>query len=120
MIYQGEEDPALYGGKGEPIVDFLAAVIACRKRLPALARGGADYQAVRASDGVFACLRSSGGEKAVVLVGFNQDPVTTRLTLPPDLRSVRGWKDELTGEQPDASKVPMAGHQVRVLKSLSE
>jgi hypothetical protein len=31
------------------------------------------------------------------------------------LRSVRAWKDELTGESVDAAAVPMAGQQDRVL-----
>ena len=115
MIYQGEEAPSLYGGKGEAIVDYLANVIGCRKRLPCLARGEADYQAVRATGGVFACLRHLGGDRALVLVGLNPRAVTAQLTLPERLRAVRGWKDELTGEHVGASAVPMAEHQVRVL-----
>jgi len=115
MIYQGEEDPSLYGGKGEASVEYLAKVIGCRKRLPALARGEADYQAVRATGGVFACLRHSGDDRALVLVSLNPDAVTAQVTLPEHLRAIRGWKDELTGEQVAVSAVPMDGHQVRVL-----
>ncbi|MGB2613368.1 MAG: alpha-amylase family glycosyl hydrolase [Phycisphaerae bacterium] len=115
MIYQGDEDPAVYGGKGENVVDFIGAVNACRKRLPALAHGSADYQAVQASDGVFACLRQAGDDRAVVLVSFNPEAAKSRLALPEPLRSVRTWKDELSGEPVDAASVPMAGHQVRVL-----
>ena len=115
MIYQGEEDPALYGGKGDSLVEDIARLIACRKRLPALSRGTADYQAVRASGGVFACLRELGDERALVLVSFNPKPVTSALALPAPVRSVQRWKDELTGEELSASAVPMAGHQVRVL-----
>ena len=115
MIYQGEEDPAVYGGKGESIVDYIGRVVACRKSLPALARGTADYQAVRASGGVFACLRQLGQECAVVLVSFNPKAAQSSLSLPPALSAVGRWKDELTGEEVSASAVPMAGHQVRVL-----
>ncbi|MCX5672032.1 MAG: alpha-amylase family glycosyl hydrolase [Planctomycetota bacterium] len=115
MIYQGEEDPALYGGKGDSLVEDIARLIACRKRLPALARGTADYQAVRASGGVFACLRELGDGRALVLVSFNPKPVTSALALPAPVRSVQRWKDELTGEELSASAVPMANHQVRVL-----
>jgi len=115
MIYQGEEDPAVYGGKGESIVSFLADLVACRKRTAPLARGQADYEAVRATGGVFACLRSQDEERAVVLVSFNPEAVKSELALPPPLRSVRAWKDELTGESVDAAAVPMAGHQARVL-----
>ena len=115
MIYQGEEDPSLYGGKEEAIVDYLAKVIGCRKRLPALARGDADYQAVRATGSVFACLRQLGDDRALVLVGLDPGAVTAQLTLPERLQAIRGWKDELTGEQVALSTVPMDGHQVRVL-----
>lgn len=115
MIYQGEEDPALYGGKGESSVDFIARVIACRKRLAALSRGTADYEAVQAPGGVFACLRECGDEKAIVLVSFSPSASKSALALPPSLQSVRRWKDELTGEEVSTSSVPMAGHQVRVL-----
>jgi len=118
MIYQGEEDPALYGGQGLSIMDYLAGVIACRKRLPALCRGAADYQAVQASEGVFACLRSLGHERAVVLVSLNPADVKSSLTLPADLRAVKAWKDELTGEQVNAASVPMSNHQARVLTPL--
>ena len=115
MIYQGDEDPAVYGGKGEPIINYIADLNACRKRLPALARGTADYQAVQASGGVFACLRQAGDDRAVVLVSFNPEATKSQLTLPEPLCSVRAWKDELSGEPVDAAGVPMAGHQVRVL-----
>jgi hypothetical protein len=118
MIYQGEENPSLYGGKGEPIVDDIARIIACRKRLPAVSRGKADYAAVRATGGVFACLRSEGENRAIVLVSFNRKPVTSRLSLPADLQSIRQWKDELTGEQVRASAVSMSDHQYRLLTPL--
>jgi len=118
MIYQGEEDPALYGGQGPAIVDYLAGIIGCRKRLRALFRGTADYQAVQASGGVFACLRSLGNERAIVLVSLNPAEVKSGLTLPADLKAVKVWKDELTGEQVSATSVLMSNHQVRVLTAL--
>lgn len=115
MIYQGEEDPALYGGKGESWVDDLARLMACRKGRPALACGTADYQSVHASGGVFACLRESGDDKALVLISLNPQAVTSALALPASWRTLKGWKDALTGEELAASPVPMADHQVRVL-----
>jgi glycosidase len=115
MIYQGEEDPALYGGKGPSIVEVLARIIACRKRLPALARGAAEYDAVQASGGVFACLRTLDKERAIVLVSLNPAAVTSVVTLPEELRAVKAWTDELTGEPCDPAAVRMANHQVRVL-----
>jgi len=118
MIYQGEEDPALYGGQGPSIVDYLAGVIGCRKRLAALSRGAADYQSVQASDGVFACLRSAGDERAIVLMSMYSAEVRTSLTLPAALNAVASWKDELTGEQVNTAGVPMVNHQVRVLTPL--
>ena len=115
MIYQGEEDPAIYGGKGESWVAFLARLMVCRKRLPALARGTAAYQAVRASGGVFACLRESGNDQALVLISLNPEAVSSTLSLPDGWRTLKGWKDALAGEDLAVSPVPMAGHQVRVL-----
>lgn len=115
MIYQGEEDPALYGGKGESIVEYIGEVIACRKRLEALSRGRADYQAVTASGGVFACLRSRGNQRAVVLVSFNPESVECRLNLPKVLADVSRWMDELSGENLSGPAIAMRPHQVRIL-----
>ena len=115
MIYQGEENPTLYGGTGESMVDYLGKLIACRKRLPAVARGPADYHAVRAGDTVFACLRGQGNDCAIVLVSLDPATTTNALTLPAALAATTQWKDELTGEKMPASSVPMAGHQVRIL-----
>jgi glycosidase len=115
MIYQGEEDPALYGGKGESIVDYLAKIIALRKKLPALARGTADYASVRASDGVFACLRTYEGQKAVVLVSFNAKAVKSRVTMSDSQGAAAKWKDQLSGETVDVAGIAMDNHQVRVL-----
>ena len=115
MIYQGEEDPSVYGGKGRSIVEYLARVVGHRRRMPAVSRGSADYQAVRASGGVFACLRRLGDDRAIVLVSFNPKAVVSTLTLPASLRPVKRWTDVLSGEALGASSVPMAGHQVRLL-----
>ena len=43
MIYQGDEDPSIYRGKGESSVEFLSKINGLRKRLPALSEGSADY-----------------------------------------------------------------------------
>lgn len=115
MIYQGEEDPTLYGGKGESMVNYLGKLIACRKRLSAISRGLADYHAVRAGETVFACLRGQGNDCAIVLVSLDPAATTNALTLPPVLAATMEWKDELTGEKMTVSSVRMAGHQVRVL-----
>ncbi|HEX2972343.1 MAG TPA: alpha-amylase family glycosyl hydrolase, partial [Tepidisphaeraceae bacterium] len=73
MIYQGEEDPRLYGGEGEPITDFIAKLIACRKRLQALREGESSYDAVHASSGVFACLRQTPTSQAIILISFRPE-----------------------------------------------
>lgn len=115
MIYQGEEDPALYGGKGESIVDDIAGLVACRRRVPAITKGTTDYQAVEASGGVFACLHEQFDERAIVLVSFNSAPMTTRLTLPEHLGAFVRWRDDLTSEVYSAHEIPMDDHQYRVL-----
>lgn len=115
MIYQGEEDPALYGGKGGSIVDYLSTIIACRKRLPALSRGTADYQSVKATGGVFACLRTDGANRAIVLVSFSNEPINSQISMESSLMICERLTDELSGEQVALTGVPMADHQVRVL-----
>ena len=115
MIYQGEEDPAVYGGKGESDVDYIAKIVACRKRLPVLLRGTAQYGTVRASGGVFVCARGLGTEAALVLVSLCPEAITSSLELPARHTSTDKWKDELTGEIVELAGVPLAGYQVRVL-----
>ena len=39
MVYQGDEDPAVYRGEGESSVEFLARLYGLRRRLAALPRG---------------------------------------------------------------------------------
>lgn len=116
MVYQGEEDPAIYGGEGPSIVNHIASLIACRRELPAFIRGVADYCSVWASGGVFAGLWQADDEYAVVLVSFNPATVQSRLSLPGDVERLGGhWQDRLSGEVVSLSAVPMQGHQVRVL-----
>ena len=66
MLYQGDEDPAIYGGQGPSSVEFLARIYGLRKDLPAIREGKADYHSLRASAGVFACLRRSADSEARV------------------------------------------------------
>jgi glycosidase len=116
MLYQGDEDPAVYGGKGESSVDFLARIYALRKQLPALREGSADYASVRGTDGVFACLRTKGHETALVLISFDPASVESALALPADWFGA--WLDRLTGESMTlrpTTRVAMKPFQIQVL-----
>jgi hypothetical protein len=116
MLYQGDEDPAVYGGQGEASVDFLAQLYGVRKRLAALREGAADYVSPRATGGVFACLRSQGSDQALVLISFNPDAVETDVSLPPGVTGL--VQDALSGDRVAVTaplRVPMRPYQVRVL-----
>lgn len=116
MLYQGDEDPAVYGGKGPSSVDFLAKLYATRKAEPALREGRADYDSIHASGGVFACLRSGGDRTAIVLVNFSDGEVETTLTTTRTALPAGPWRDVLGGEEVRlGGSVAMAPHQVRVL-----
>jgi Alpha amylase, catalytic domain/Domain of unknown function (DUF3459) len=110
MLYQGDEDPAVYGRTGPSSVDFLAQVYALRKRLPALREGNCQYAFVAAwaRQGVFSCLRSTKGQTALVLISFNPEPVTLH-----GGNSLGTWRDEFSDEH--VTSVTMKPHQVRVL-----
>jgi hypothetical protein len=122
MLYQGDEDPSIYGGEGPSSVAFLSQVYGLRKSVPALRDGTADYASARASGGVFACVRRVGADDAaVVLVSFNPGAIESQVSLPATLRGVKTWRDAMTG-QTIASRgderplqVPMGPHQARVL-----
>ncbi len=95
---------------------MLAKFYHLRKHLPSLRDGSADYAAVHASGGVFACLRARSGSQAVVLVSLNPQGVETELS-PSSLLSGT-WTDELSGEAldlPARPRLSMAPFQVRVL-----
>jgi hypothetical protein len=116
MLYQGDEDPAIYGGRGASSVEFLSRVYGLRKRLPALRQGKADYAAARATGGVFACLRETPNQQALVLVSLNPRAVESVVTLP--ISPTGRWTDALSGESLPAGtslKVTMAPWQVRIL-----
>ena len=116
MLYQGDEDPAVYRQAGDSSVEFLSQVYALRKRIPALHEGAADYTSVGASGGVFACLRTAQAERAIALVSLNPDPIQAVLSLPAGLPG--SWTDARSGERfslKSGSKVQMTPWQVRVL-----
>jgi glycosidase len=116
MLYQGDEDPAIYGAKGPSSVAWLARVYNLRKRLPALREGTADYRAVHASDGVFTCVRQDPTQRVIVMVSCNPAAITTHVSGPEWLGGA--WHDELAGEDISAGApgpIAMAPHQVRVL-----
>ncbi len=97
MLYQGDEDPSLYGGEGVSHVEFLTQIYQTRRNNPALSRGSADYLAIKATGGVFACLRESLEQQAVVLISFNPSPIETALKLP---RRLSGeWQEVWTQER---------------------
>ena len=116
MLYQGDEDPAVYGQAGESSVEFLARIYGLRKTLPAIREGSADYAAATATSGVFACLREAQGQRALVLISFNPQTVASQITTNRELPGT--WTDELSGERitPSApASVTMQPYQVRVL-----
>jgi hypothetical protein len=116
MLYQGDEDPAVYGGQGDSSVDFLSRIYGLRKRLPAIRSGTADYDAVRATGGVFACLRQATDQTALVLVSLNPKSVESLVSL--NASHAGRWTDAISGESISADrsfKVPMSACQVRVL-----
>ncbi|OJW12284.1 MAG: hypothetical protein BGO49_16470 [Planctomycetales bacterium 71-10] len=117
MLYQGDEDPAVYGGEGPSSVAFLKAIYTARKGVAPIAEGTADYASVRASGGVFACLRARGEEKALVLIGFNPGPVRSAIAASAGVLPAGPWRDALGGEAFGSLEggVPMAPHQVRIL-----
>lgn len=116
MLYQGDENPAVYDQPGESSVDFLAKVYALRKRLPAIREGSADYTTATATGGIFACLREAPGQLALVLISFNPQAVASTVSTTCQLSGA--WTDELTGQRipigADQS-VAMQPYQVRVL-----
>ncbi len=120
MLYQGDEDPSVYGGRGEASVDFLARIYGLRKRLPALREGSADYVSAKATGGVFSCLRSDGRRTALVLISLNPQPVASVVSL---RRKLGGQlTDALSGECVRAGnifRVAMRPYQVRVLTARS-
>ena len=118
MIYQGQENPAIYGVEGESNVEYFEPIFRLRRTVPALTGGAADFLGATATGGVFACVRGSGEDTAVVLISFNPSAVTSRVTLPCELRSTGLWRDLLGDERfegVDTLEVPMPPHGVRVL-----
>jgi hypothetical protein len=90
MIYEGEEDAALWGGKFPSSVEFYTRLFNLRRDLEALRRGSAEYRAVRASPGVWTCLRRGGASWALGVVSLWPQEREVWLTLPRDLDSRRG------------------------------
>ena len=116
MLYQGDEDPAVYGGQGPSSVDFLARIYALRKDLSALREGTADYARVRASAGVFACLRRSADQESMILISLSPQTVTSIITVPEMLAG--SWSDKLSAETirvMPSFHLTMVPCQVRVL-----
>ena len=116
MVYQGDEDPAVFGGQGDSQVEFLSQLFGLRKRLDVLREGAADYLSAKATHGVFACLRSHGDQQALVLISFNADPVTTEVSLPAGMQ--RFGYDALSGERLEGTgplRIAMEPYATRVL-----
>jgi hypothetical protein len=116
MLYQGDEDPAVYGGQGESSVAFLAHLYGLRRRLDALREGTADYQSVQATGGVFACLRQQGPPQALVLISFNPHAVETEISLPPGVTGL--VRDAFAGQRVPWTtplRISLDPYQTRVL-----
>jgi len=115
MLYQGDEDPAIYGREGPSSVAFLAQVYGLRKRLPAIREGSCAYNVVpgSADRGVVSLMRVAMDQQALVLVSFNPGPVT----IPRD-DALGTWRDAFSEETVtfgSPAGVSMKPHQVRVL-----
>lgn len=116
MLYQGDEDPAVYGGTGVSNVDFLSSVYRLRKSVPAIGRGSADYRSIKTTGGVFACKRQASKQDAIVLISFNPSAVQSVISSSDPISGT--WTDCLSGEKialSDGTKVEMTPYQVRVL-----
>lgn len=117
MLYQGDEDPTIYGGSGVSSVDFLANIYQLRKGMPAVGKGKADYTSIKASGGVFACLRQTSGQKVIVLISLNSSSAKSVVTLSGSLAGM--WTDRLSNEKvsvKSGAEIAMAPYQVRVLE----
>jgi hypothetical protein len=116
MLYQGDQNPALDGGKGENNTLYLTEIYGLRNRMPVLSNGKADYQSVKASGGIFSCLRSLGKKRALVLISFN--PKLTKSELAFHAPMGGKWKDLLsdrTFEFERKAVVEMSPYQAMVL-----
>lgn len=116
MLYQGDEDPSIYGGKGESSVEFLSKVYNLRKTIPALGGGTADYTSIHASGGVFSCIRQSGKDQVIALISMNPSAVDSVIALPAGMTGQ--WDDRLSGQQisiKPGCRIAMSPYQVRVL-----
>ena len=103
MLYQGDEDPAVYGGQGESSVEFLAQLYGLRKRLDALREGTADYRSSSATGGVFACLRQ-GSRAGAGADQFQSDAVETEVSLPPEVTGL--VQDVFSGQRSERDRAP--------------
>lgn len=115
MLYQGDENPAVYRFEGPSNVDFVAKLYGLRKKLPSLRGGQADYE-LQADNGVFACLRRAKGRQALVLISFNPEAATSRVHGLPE--TTGRWKDQWSGEtvslRPGAD-IRMEPYGIRIL-----
>ena len=117
MLYQGDEDPAVYGQAGESSVEFLAKIYGAAQGIcPPSARARRTTQTATATAGVFACLREAEEQRALVLISFNPLAVSSQITAHRELPGM--WTDALSGERITTSapaSVTMQPYQVRVL-----
>ena len=82
MLYQGDEDPSVYRQSGASGVSYLSRIYALRESIPAIRNGAVDYVNVSATKGVFACLRSTSNQTALILISFNANQVKSKVTVP--------------------------------------
>jgi hypothetical protein len=118
MLFQGDEDPSLYGGSGPSSIDALAKIYRLRKTLRPIREGSSSHASVRATGGVFACVRSREDEQALVFISLNPQSVESRLAAEPGLSLAGTWTDSLGPEVlgfDAAPRLHMAPFQVRVL-----
>ena len=116
MLYQGDENPAVYGGNGVNNVDYLTQIYRLRNHHDVLSIGDANYTEIKATGGVFTCVRKMKNELAIVLISFNNQPIKSRITSPESLTGE--WADALSGEKihvANGQSISMKPYQVRTL-----
>ena len=104
LIYQETEDGCF---------ETMREILRVRSEMPELVRGDADYLCVSAPDGVFAILRTLGGNAAVALVNFNGKQTQGEVSWPGgtfecDLPPF-GWEvRRVAGEGTGTSRLPQS------------
>jgi glycosidase len=86
MIYQGDEDPSIYLGKGEKLIDFFTELFAARKKyIPA---GSNQTTYLHTGTPVMAFIREAGDQQCLVAVNCSSDEQVLDMSAYPTAKSV--------------------------------